>query len=473
MIFNSYLFIFIFFPIIFIVYFVCNKLNYYRLGNIFLLLSSLIFYSYWDVCYLPLLLLSITTNYTIGKLIISFEKKLLFAVLGILFNIILLGFYKYSNFFITNINIFLDKNISLLNIILPLGISFFTFTQIAFLIDTYREKVKEVNFLNYALFVTYFPHLLAGPILHHSQMMPQFSDTTKRSIHYKNLLLGLMLFSIGLFKKAYIADKLAESVGYGYATIDFLSTIEAWLLTLCYTFQLYFDFSGYTDMAIGCSLMLNITLPQNFNSPYKALNIQEFWRRWHMTLSQWLKEYIYIPLGGNQHGKFRTYFNLVATFLIGGIWHGAGWTFAVWGLLHGIAISVHRFWQTIGFCLPKIISWALTFLFINIAWIFFRAHSISQAMQLIQKMFQPLHMELPHSLRDLLYQHSLIHLTLDHRSFIFFLICFTYICFATKNSFALKDQYAATMTGNIFIGSLLALGILSLSRVTTFLYFQF
>lgn len=473
MLFNSYIFIFIFFPCVLGGYFFLNQLQQVRLAKMFLLIASLFFYSYWNIHFLPLIISSICMNYLLGLLVFSSNKNKLFLLMGIAFNVGLLGFFKYSNFFINNINEIIKTQCSLLNIVLPLGISFFTFTQIAFLVDTYRKQVKEFNFINYALFVSYFPHLLAGPILHHAQMIPQFADPSKRMINYKNLLLGLMIFSIGLFKKAYIADKLAESVGYGYATIDFLTTIEAWLLTLCYTFQLYFDFSGYTDMAIGCSLMLNITLPENFNSPYKALNIQDFWQRWHMTLSHWLKEYIYIPLGGNKHGKLRTYYNLIITFLIGGFWHGAGWTFIIWGLLHGMAMSAHRLWKNFNIQVPKIAAWIITFFFVNVAWIFFRADTLSQAIKLIKKMFQPFKIQLPDSWSSLLYQHSLIHLTLDHRTFIFFLMFFIYICFGTNNSFALKAQYVSTLKWNMFIAVILALGILSLSKVTTFIYFQF
>ncbi|MCT7469250.1 MBOAT family O-acyltransferase, partial [Aliarcobacter cryaerophilus] len=264
--------------------------------------------------------------------------------------------------------------------------SFFTFTQIAFLVDAYRREAKEYSLVNYMLFVTYFPHLLAGPILHHKEMMPQFASKYNWVKNYRNIALGLFIFSIGLFKKVVIADTFAPWATAGFDTATTLNLIEAWATSLSYTFQLYFDFSGYCDMAIGISLMFNIKLPINFNSPYKALNIQDFWRRWHMTLSRFLRDYIYIPLGGNRKGNTRTYVNLLSTFLIGGLWHGAGWTFIIWGALHGIALAIHRFWQSLGFKMNKVLAWFITFNFINITWIFFRAKDFESAMKVLSSM---------------------------------------------------------------------------------------
>lgn len=475
MLFNSYAFILFFFPIVIAGYFFLNKLKWHRPAVLFLFLASLYFYGYWNPIYLPLILISIFANYYIGTLLNKryHAQKKLWLIGGIVFNVGLLAYYKYSDFFISNINYISSANISLLKVILPLGISFFTFTQIAFLVDAYQGKVKESNLLNYGLFVTFFPHLLAGPIIHHSEMMPQFSDASNKTVNYRNILIGLMVFSIGLFKKACIADTLAEWVHNGYMRYEYLSSLEAWLLSFCYTLQLYFDFSGYTDMAIGCSLMLNIKLPENFNSPYKAVDIQDFWRRWHMTLSRWLRDYVYIPLGGNRGGEIATHCNLIMTFLIGGFWHGAGWTYIVWGLLHGLAISVHRVWKKVNIQLPKIAGWFITFLFVNFAWIFFRAESLSQAATILKKMFQPLKIEMPHSIKELLYNNIIPDLTPDHREFFVLFALFTIACFATKNSIELKSGYTGTLKWNVFIAAALALGILSLIRVTTFIYFQF
>jgi len=346
MLFNSLEFILIFLPVVFFGYFFLNRLKLVQLAKGWLVLASLFFYSYWKLDYLPLILLSMIFNYSIGSTMINQEKvnlkinpKLVLTI-GIVGNIGLLAYYKYFDFLINNLNTILKADFNYLNIVLPLGISFFTFTQIAYIVDAYKGEAKEVDFINYALFVTYFPHLIA--ILHHKEMMPQFNRLKNKVINPKNISIGLFLFAIGLFKKIVIADNLAPFVHQGFDIQHSLSFFEAWFVSLAYAFQIYFDFSGYTDMALGISCMFNIFLPQNFNSPYKAIDIQDFWRRWHMTLSRFLRDYIYIPLGGNKLGEFRTYKNLFLTFLIGGLWHGANWTFIIWGALHGTGLIIQR-----------------------------------------------------------------------------------------------------------------------------------
>jgi D-alanyl-lipoteichoic acid acyltransferase DltB (MBOAT superfamily) len=357
----------------------------------------LFFYSWWNIVYLPLILSSILFNYLIGTTLSkssednkiglnkTFSKKSILTF-GIVCNVALLGYFKYTNFFLENFNGIFDSNIPLQHIILPLGISFFTFTQIAFLVDAYRNEVKEYDLVRYMLFVTYFPHLLAGPILHHKEMMPQFANLKNSVINYRNVAVGLFIFSIGLFKKVVIADSFAVWANAGFDTATTLNLFEAWATSLSYTFQLYFDFSGYTDMAIGVSLMFNVKLPVNFNSPYKALNIQDFWRRWHMTLSRFLRDYIYIPLGGNKISSSRTYVNLLVTFVIGGLWHGAGWTFIFWGFLHGMALIIHRVWSTLGFKMWTWLAWFITFNFVNVAWVFFRAKEWDDAVRVLKGM---------------------------------------------------------------------------------------
>ncbi|MGJ0322691.1 MBOAT family O-acyltransferase [Aliarcobacter cryaerophilus] len=402
MLFNSYEFIFLFLPITFILYFYLLNQRLILGAKIFLVIASLFFYGYWNFSYVPLILLSIFVNYSVGLSLVNNEKikvnSKTILVFGVLFNVGLLGYFKYTDFLLENFNGIFGSNIPLPHIILPLGISFFTFTQIAFLVDAYRREAKEYSLVNYMLFVTYFPHLLAGPILHHKEMMPQFASKYNWVKNYRNIALGLFIFSIGLFKKVVIADTFAPWATAGFDTATTLNLIEAWATSLSYTFQLYFDFSGYCDMAIGISLMFNIKLPINFNSPYKALNIQDFWRRWHMTLSRFLRDYIYIPLGGNRKGEFRTYTNLLATFLIGGLWHGAGWTFIIWGALHGIALAIHRFWQSLGFKMNKILAWFITFNFINITWIFFRAKDFESAIKVLGSMFSLDNVVLPNPL---------------------------------------------------------------------------
>jgi D-alanyl-lipoteichoic acid acyltransferase DltB (MBOAT superfamily) len=271
-------------------------------------------------------------------------------------------------------------------VLLPLAISFFTFTQIAYLVDSYRGETKEYDLLNYALFVTFFPHLIAGPIVHHKEIMPQFAAQTNLLKHHRNIALGLFLLAIGLCKKVLIADSFAQWASKGFDQLANLNFFEAWCTSLSYTFQLYFDFSGYTDMAIGASLLFNIRLPINFNSPYKASDIRDFWRRWHITLSRFLRDYLYIPLGGGRQGRYRAYVNLLVTFVLGGLWHGATWMFVLWGALHGAAMVMHRFWRELGLKLPVWLAWLVTFNFINITWVFFRAKDLSSAMNVLAGM---------------------------------------------------------------------------------------
>ncbi len=392
MLFNSFEFIFLFLPITFFVYFYLNSKKLTDAAKGFLVASSLFFYSWWNIIYLPLIVGSMIFNYAIGTSltkdkvhkIITKKQALTIGVIG---NLALLGYFKYTDFFIANVNGALGTEIPLMYIALPLAISFFTFQQIAYLVDSYRGETQEYNVLNYAVFVTFFPQLIAGPIVHHKEMMPQFADIRNKVKKYKNIALGLFIFSIGLFKKVVIADSFAVWANNGFDSAEVLTFYEGWATSLSYTFQLYFDFSGYTDMAIGAALLFNIRLPINFNSPYKATDIQDFWRRWHMTLSRFLRDYVYIPLGGNRHGNFRTYNNLLATFVIGGIWHGAGWTFVFWGFLHGVALAIHRLWNNLGFKMHRVMAWFVTFNFVNICWVFFRAKEWEDAIKVLSAMF--------------------------------------------------------------------------------------
>jgi len=393
MIFSSPQFILLFLPIAFFGYFTLNRLRLILAGKTWLVAASLFFYAYWNIAYLPLLLGSVFFNYAVGTGLsprpASDRSRFsrLFVLAGsIAANLSLLGYFKYTDFLIHNINSAFNTGYALPHILLPLGISFFTFTQIAYLVDSFRGEAKEYDFLNYALFVTYFPHLIAGPILHHREMMPQFESRWNLGIRYRNIVLGLFIFSIGFFKKAIIADTFAVWADAGFDGTTALDFFGAWATSLSYTFQIYFDFSGYCDMAIGASLLFNIWLPINFNSPYKALDIRDFWRRWHMTLSRFLRDYLYIPLGGNRGSDARVYLNVMATFILGGLWHGASWMFVLWGALHGAAVVVHRVWGGLGLRMPKPAAWLLTFSFINITWVFFRAKTPLDALRVIHRM---------------------------------------------------------------------------------------
>jgi len=485
LLFNSYEFIFFFLPFTFFIYFYLLNKRLVTGAKGFLVFSSLFFYSWWNITYLPLILSSMLFNYIIGNSLnenfskIKVSKKSLLTI-GIIANISLLGYFKYSDFFIENLNLMFNTDTPLLHLALPLAISFFTFQQIAYLVDSYRGETAEYDFLNYSLFVTFFPQLIAGPIVHHSEMMPQFASRWNLVKNYKNIASGLFIFSIGLFKKVVIADTFAIWATSGFDVATTLNLIEAWATSLSYTFQLYFDFSGYTDMAIGVALLFNIKLPINFNSPYKATDIQDFWRRWHITLSRFLRDYIYIPLGGNRVGEFRTYVNLLSTFILGGIWHGAGWTFVFWGFLHGIALVIHRGWKTLGYTLPTFLAWFITFNFINISWVFFRAKEWGDALKVLGCMFSLDNVVLPDQLSDKLIFLSSYgvefgkFLNIEDRGKAMAFVVFGFILTLTfKNSIqiykTLKYNFKTlTFSILVFLG-----GFLSLNKISEFLYFNF
>ena len=398
MLFNSYVFILLFLPIAVAGYYLAAKLPDARAPVLWLIVTSLFFYGWWNPAYLGLISVSIALNYLCGRWIQQSDTSLP-VTLGVLFNVGLLVFYKYTNFLVDNINTIADTDIHVKTIILPLAISFFTFQQISYLVDTHKGHVKEHSFSNYCLFVTFFPQLIAGPIVHHSEMLPQFSDSHRRATIARNIAIGLSIFAVGLFKKVIIADQMALQATPVFAAADSglsISMFEAWGGVLAYTLQIYFDFSGYSDMAIGLARLFGIQLPLNFDSPYKAASIIDFWRRWHMTLSRFLRDYIYIPLGGNRNGPTRRYVNLMTVMLVGGMWHGAGWNFLIWGALHGAYLVINHGWN---FCKGRLLSTAalnsaiyhsfavlVTFLAVMIAWVFFRAETTSGAWLLLANM---------------------------------------------------------------------------------------
>ncbi|MDD5612260.1 MAG: MBOAT family protein [Gallionella sp.] len=400
MLFNSYIFIFAFLPVVLLAFYRIGRSSR-RLAALWLAAASLFFYGWWDARLVGLLLASVGFNYAAGFLIghrLQQGKqsgKLLAAAIGV--NLALLGYFKYANFFIANFNAAFGLTLPIGEFFLPLGISFFTFTQIAFLVDTWRGKVHEYDFVHYLLFVTYFPHLIAGPVLHHAQMMPQFARPATYRVNWEHIALGVSIFVMGLAKKVLLADSFAE---FASPVFDIAQSggqpmfFEAWIGALSYTLQLYFDFSAYSDMAIGLSLMFNVRLPQNFDSPYKATSIIDFWRRWHMTLSAFLRDYLYIALGGNRKGTIRRYANLMTTMLLGGLWHGAGWTFVMWGGLHGLYLLINHAWRAFkkqmgwrpGGALARFFAGSLTFLSVVVAWVFFRAESFSAGISMLTGM---------------------------------------------------------------------------------------
>jgi alginate O-acetyltransferase complex protein AlgI len=402
MLFNSLLFILFFFPITYGALALASRLGR-NTPVIWLGLASLGFYAWTEARYLPLLLTSITLNYLIGNQIIeekNQQKKTMWLTIGISGNFLGLAYYKYSGLFVESLNKLASIDLNFIAPALPIGISFFTFTQIAFLVDAKVGKVQHNNPARYFLFVTYFPHLIAGPILHHAQMMPQFARNDFGKLVSKNFLIGAFIFLIGLFKKVILADGISQFVNPVFDTASSsnstLLLTDAWIGALSYTFQLYFDFSGYSDMAIGLSRMMGITLPENFDSPYKSKSISEFWRKWHISLSSFLRDYLYIPLGGNRDGQIRRYSNLMITMLLGGFWHGASWTFLVWGGLHGIYLVCNhawtvatKHWPAKWHTLLKPVYYLTTFMAVVVGWIFFRATSFTSAFKIIDAMITP------------------------------------------------------------------------------------
>lgn len=356
-----------------------------KAAQIWLALASLIFYGYWNSLYVPLIVGSALFNYLLGKKIAQNKSKPL-LVFGIITNLGTLAYFKYADFLAENILDLFSTAHEGWGIVLPLAISFFTFQQIAYLVDAYKNEAKDYDFFHYMLFVFFFPQLIAGPIVHHAEMMPQFSDAKNKAPSFNHVAAGIVLFTVGFIKKVVLADTFAIWANDGFNNTEALTFLEGWGTSLSYTLQLYFDFSGYCDMAIASALFFSIKLPFNFNSPYKANSIQDFWRRWHITLSRFLRDYIYIPLGGNQKKHVATSLNVLITFLLGGIWHGAAWTFLLWGGVHGLALIIQRLWANTKIVLPHVIGVLITFLFVNFAWVLFRAENIEATLNIWQAM---------------------------------------------------------------------------------------
>ncbi len=519
MIFSSYEFIFVFVPVSFIGYFFLARISHV-LAIGWLVFCSFFFYGWWDIRYVPLIAGSMLFNYVLGVVLgrsggLTAQQKKYVLIAGIGANLLLLLFFKYTKFLIENIDAILTTNIGPVYITLPLAISFFTFQQIAYLVDAYRGKAREYSLMHYSLFVTFFPQLIAGPIVHHKEMLPQFSLGINKSIRLANSVKGMTIFIIGFFKKTVIADGIAP-----YSNKIFLaaqggepvSFFDAWSGALAYTFQLYFDFSGYADMAIGSALLFNIRLPINFNSPYKALSITDFWKRWHITLSRFLKDYVYVPLGGNRQGDSRRYFNLMATMLIGGMWHGAGWTFLFWGMLHGLYLTINHGWDTIvqrsthltnirERPLYKVTSWAITFISVVVGWVYFRAESFSAANNVLSGMFGMNGVEIPQDIvsRIPLLQAIVIRLEIPTTTGTGenFVLSFLWIGITILIALLLPNSHEftrlrwinrentnssksfvhfsweASHTWAITLGVMAAISTLALTRAGEFLYFQF
>jgi alginate O-acetyltransferase complex protein AlgI len=510
MLFNSFNFLFAFLPVTMAGFFLLARRGS-GAAVAWLAAASLFFYGWWDSRYVALLLASISFNYCCALRIQVAQRqsaKKRWLVLAVSANLLLLGYYKYANFFIASATALGATHFPALDIVLPIGISFFTFTQIAFLVDACRGKVNDYRLIHYILFVTYFPHLIAGPVLHHKQMMPQFDQA--RQFSRSHLAVGLSIFCIGLAKKVLLADNLAPHANSLFDGTAAPTLLLAWGGVLAYAFQLYFDFSGYSDMAIGLSRLFGIHLPLNFDSPYKATSISQFWRRWHMTLSHFLRDYLYIAIGGNRCGPLRRTLNLMVTMLLGGLWHGAGWNFAIWGCLHGLFLIIHQGWGAIARRLGlacDAIAWkmsatALTFAMVCCAWVFFRAADLATSLKILQGMSGGFGISLPAALGSHLgnlkpaFENAGVHFFLGGGGQFLANWCWVataaFIVFSLPNTQQIMCQpepVLAIETGAgrtaprwiwspsprwaVALGLLAVAGLLSLSHPSDFLYFQF
>lgn len=527
MLFNSFEFIFLFLPITLIVFYSLGRHpeNVKRqLPILWLIFASLVFYGRWKPVNLLLIVSSIGVNYYLGYWLGNLDnrtltRKIILSV-GIVFNLGLICYFKYSYFIVSNINQLIGSNFDWPSLVIPLAISFFTFQQIAYLVDAYQGETKEYDIRKYMLFVCFFPQLIAGPIVHHREVLPQFEKASIYQFSQKALSIGLTVFIAGLFKKVIFADRIAEYSNLAFTAasqgID-LTFAEAWVGALGYSLQLYFDFSGYSDMAIGAAYMFGIRLPLNFNSPYKAISIVDFWRRWHITLSHFLRDYLYIPLGGSRKGEFRRYTNLFITMLLGGLWHGAGWTFIFWGGLHGFYLVINHLYRSVRMNLGHNLKndgwllrgagWSATFMAVVISWVFFKANSFEIATSILSSMFGFKGINLPDFTAPYLgflrnfgvgFLGFTVNVGISQKYATFGIIILLSIAWFTPNTQQWMGKYNPALTEpieynqpqwlqkfwrylswkpnriwTVIVAGLTSLSLLCFSRVSEFLYFQF
>lgn len=497
MLFNSYIFVLLFLPLCLVGWFSLNRLPSRKPALLFLLGMSLWFYGYFNPKYIPIILCSIGGNYLLSRLMqkaaasenarqrTAPPRKTILLALGLLANIGVLFYYKYMNFFLTEAGSILGKTFPLRTIVLPLGISFFTFQQISFLVDSWRGETEAYSLLEYACFVAYFPQLIAGPIVTHDELIPQLRAPENRRLNWDNLARGLYLFSLGLGKKVLLADLFGNVANVGFNGVDALDSTGALVSMLAYTLQIYLDFSGYCDMALGIGKMMNIDLPGNFDSPYKALDIQDFWDRWHKTLTRFLTRYVYIPLGGSRKGKLRTYVNVMLVFLISGLWHGAGMSFLFCGVLHGAASVLTRMVKASPGLQklhpPKWLRWLLTFAFLNITWVFFRANSLSEGFRFISALFSGNFGPVAEGYLSAFHLPEVTALcrwfSIDSPNYPamligFFLLNLLSILFL-PNDLEKTERFQPTAGRMVYAAVVFVWSVFSLSGVSTFLYFNF
>lgn len=485
MLFNSYIFILFFLPVCILGYYILNFYKKYTIGQLFLLAMSLWFYAYFNVSYLFIILGSIVVNYGIYAAFqkISGETARKFVLtIGLILNIGVLFYFKYMDFFIRNVNVVFHKEYGLKGILLPLGISFFTFQQISFVVDAYKREVPQCGFLYYASFVTFFPQLVAGPIVTHDELIPQFMDKSRKRVDWDYISEGIYIFVIGLAKKVLLADIFGNAVNWGYENIEALNSTSALLIMLMYTIQIYLDFSGYSDMAIGIGKMFHIDLPVNFDSPYQSKMIVDFWSRWHKTLTRFLTKYVYIPLGGNRKGKARTYLNVMIVFLVSGFWHGANWTFVFWGLCHGLFMVVTRIFMRYFKKIPAILNWLITFGFVNVMWVFFRADSMESALKFLNKIIACDFGEISEGINacfeliEIRFILEKVRIELHQYSAfvtIAFLAFSMWMILGCRNAYEGMERFKPSVVRIMTSAILLVWCVFSFSGVSSFLYFNF
>jgi alginate O-acetyltransferase complex protein AlgI len=503
MLFNSHVFLFAFLPMVLAGYYIVGKIGSTRWVVGYLVAVSFVFYGWWSVQYLALMAISIALNFLLGRIIEIYRtapnqsrsrnRKWLLAM-GVAANLGVLGYFKYSNFFIDNVNSTLGSDITLAPVLLPIAISFFTFQQIGYLMDGYRSGQPDRSLLRYALFISFFPQLIAGPIVHHSEMLSQYASERLGKLRASDLAIGGAMFTMGLFKKVVVADGIAAyatPVFNASAAGEAMTMGDAWIGGLAYTFQLYFDFSGYADMAIGLGRMLGIRLPINFYSPYKATSIIDFWQRWHMTLSRFLSGYVYIPLGGNRRGPAWRSVNLMLTMLIGGLWHGAGWTFVFWGGLHGTYLVINHAWRgaaptdPVDSAFRTWVSRLFTFLLVSVSLVIFRADSMDAAGNILQAMFwiNGMNLDAPLTL-----------VVPDATNAVLWLVALLGVVWFAPNTYEIMSRYRPainlhgrrspsafqgrlkwqpSLSWGVTLAVAMVLAVILLNRTSEFLYYQF
>jgi alginate O-acetyltransferase complex protein AlgI len=477
MLFNSFAFLFVFLPLAWLGYFGLNRLRRYEAAIVFLALASLAFYGCWNIRYVPLILATMAANYAVSArlrtLAAQGRRSRGLLALGLLIGLGALGWFKYGDFVIQNLDALLGLQWPLRHLLLPLGISFYVFEEIVFMLDSWRGLTRGTPFPHYALFVLFFPHLIAGPIIHHSEILPQFRDLRRRRPLPRWMARGLFLFAVGLCKKVVLADGLAPWARQAFDHLPALTPFQAWAGSLAYTLQLYFDFSGYSDMALGLAALFNIRLPFNFASPYRSESLRDFWRRWHITLGRFLRETIYVPLGGNRRGEARTQWNVVVTFLVGGLWHGAAWTFVFWGALHGLGQLLERLWQRLALPLPRALAWTVTLLYVHLAWVFFRAHDLASAAKVYRGMLGLGHAAAAPWLDQALALNEALHSTIDAYFTTALLALGLGLALFAPNSQALTRRLRPGWRWALATAALLVLGLMNLDHPSEFLYFNF